>query len=112
MLHLLAILTVLITFYALWVFYVATMNIKRASEMHELSKFTQCLCWPVVAFAWLLDCFVNWAFLSVILFEIPQEYLVTDRLRRLDAFDTGWRKGVVHFFRPLLDPFDPTGKHI
>ena len=42
MLHLLAILTVLVTFYALWVFYVATMNIKRASEMHELSKFTQC----------------------------------------------------------------------
>jgi hypothetical protein len=48
----------------------------------------------------------------VLLLEMPQELTVTARLKRHIKESTDWRSGVASWFIPLLDPFDPSGKHI
>jgi hypothetical protein len=97
--------------YALWVFYLAVMNLKRAKDAGLLSKTAMALGYPVLIFGYLLDCFVNVFVLTLLLLELPRETTVTSRLKRHNK-GTGWRKAVAAWAEPLLDPYDPSGDHI
>lgn len=97
--------------YALWIFYIAVMNLKRVRDAGKLSKFAEVLGYPVLFTGLLLDFIANVFVVSVILLEIPQEMTVTSRFKRHNAAG-GWRKKVVAVFEPILDPFDPSGDHV
>jgi hypothetical protein len=97
--------------YALWVFYLAVMNLKRAKDAGLLSKTAMALGYPVLIVGYLLDCFVNVFVMTFLLLELPRETTVTSRLKRHNK-GTGWRKAVAAWAEPLLDPYDPSGDHI
>lgn len=98
--------------YALWVFYLAVMSLKRAKDDGKLSTLSLWFGYPVLFTGLLLDLLVNVFVLTPLLLELPREMTVTARLRRHNRSSTGWAKKVAVFFEPLLDPFDPTGDHI
>jgi hypothetical protein len=97
--------------YALWIFYLAVMNLKRAKDASLLTKTAMVLGYPVLIVGYLLDFFVNVFVMTPLLLELPQETTVTSRLSRHNK-GTGWRKAVAAWAEPLLDPYDPKGKHI
>ena len=96
----------------LWIFFLAVMNLKRAKEAGKLSRPALIFGTPVLWVGYVLDAFVNVTLMTIVLFEFPQEMLVTDRLARHHKTSTGWRLKVVLWFEPLLDPYDPSGDHI
>ena len=99
--------------YALWVFYLAVMALKRASDAGQLSPLAYALGLPVLKVGLVLDVLVNLVVMTVVLLELPREWLVTTRLKRHNKDADGWRKRLVAVvFEPLLDPFDPSGDHI
>lgn len=102
--------------YALWLFFLAGMNLKRAKEAGTLSKTAMVFGYPVVLIGYLIDFFVNTTFMTLLLLELPQwqrgEWLVTDRLKRIHTTGTGWRLSIAQWFVPLLNPYDPDGNHI
>lgn len=99
--------------YALWVFYLAVMNLKRVKDAGKLGKAALALGTPVLLVGLVLDLLVNVLVFTVILLEIPQETTVTARLKRHKLESTGWRLKVTNWFASeLLDHFDPSGTHI
>ena len=98
--------------YALWVFFLAVMSLARAKRAGQLSTTAKCLGYPVLIVGYVLDCFVNFTVMTILLLEIPQETTVTSRLSRHNKESTGWRKAVAAWAEPLLDPYDPSGDHI
>jgi len=98
--------------YALWIFYLAVMSLKRAKDAGQLSTTAKALGYPVLIVGYLLDCFVNVFVMTVLLLELPQETTVTSRLKRHNKATSGWRKAVALWAEPLLDPYDPSGDHI
>ena len=98
-------------FYALWIFYLAVMNLKRVRDEGKLSKLALYLGMPVLFVGYVLDALINIFVMTLILLEIPEELTVSERLKRHNKVD-GWRKKVAQWFEPLLDPFDPSGNHI
>lgn len=105
-------LTLIAAIWLLWVFYLAVMSLKRAKDAGQLSKTALVFGAPVLWVGYLLDAFVNITLMSIVLLEFPKEILVTDRLIRHSKAESGWRLKVVYWFQPLLDPYDPSGKHI
>lgn len=99
-------------FYALWVLYLAVMNLSRAKKAGQLSTTALVLGTPVLLVGYLLDCLVNVFVMTLVLVELPQELTVTARLKRHHAESTGWRLAIVLWFEPILDPYDPSGDHI
>lgn len=102
----------LLALWMLWVFFLACMNLKRAKEAGQLTKTALILGTPVLWIGYLLDAFVNITLMTVVMWELPKEWLVTDRLARHHKTSTGWRLAVVLWFEPLLDPYDPSGDHV
>lgn len=99
-------------FYALWIFYLALMAARRAQLNHTLTPFARTFGAPIILVGFVLDFVSNIFILTPILLELPQELLVTTRLRR-HFKEEGWRGDVSRWFgRHLLDPFDPTGTHL
>ena len=98
--------------YALWVFYIAVMGLKRVRDAGQLSKWATRFGYPVLFIGIVLDVIVNWFVVTLLLLEFPKELLVTSRFKRHNRESKGWRLAVVKFFEPLLDPFDPSGNHI
>lgn len=99
------------SFYALWVLYLAVMNLKRVKDAGNLPKAALILGYPVLFLGLFIDLICN-ILLSVILLEMPQEMTVTARLKRHNRDSGGWRKKVALWFEVILDPFDPSGDHI
>lgn len=97
--------------YALWIFYIAVMNLKRVKDADKLSKFAKVLGYPVLFIGLMLDLIANIFVVSVLLLEFPKELTVTSRFKRHNATES-WRKKVVSVFEPILDPFDPSGDHV
>lgn len=98
--------------YLLWIFFLAVMNLKRAKEAGQLSRTAKFFGYPVVWVGYLLDAFVNFTLMTLIMGEFPKEMLVTDRLARHHKESTGWRLAIVLWFEPLLDPYAPSGDHV
>lgn len=102
----------LVALYTLWVVFLAVMNLKRAKEAGKLSKTALVLGTPLLWLGYALDTFVNATLMTIIMLELPREFLVTDRLARHHRESQGWRLKVVLWFEPLLDPYDPSGDHV
>lgn len=100
-----------VSFYVLWTLFLAVMNLKRVKDAGKLSRTALVLGTPVLILGLLVDLLCN-ILLSVVLLELPRETTVTARLKRHNQDSDGWRKAVVLWFEPLLDPFDPSGDHI
>ena len=98
--------------YALWVFYIAVMGLKRVRDTVGLSPWALRFGYPILIVGYVLDVLVNWFVFTVVMLEIPKELTVSSRLKRHNQESTGWRLAVVKFFEPLLDPFDPSGNHV
>lgn len=103
--------TVLSPFF-LWVYYLAVMGLKRARDAGTLTGISLYAGAIVLAIGYTLDAYVNVFFMTVLLLESPREATVTARLKRHLKSSTGWRCRVAEWFIPLLDQFDPSGKHI
>ena len=101
-----------LSLFLLWVFYLAVMNLKRVKDAGELKGIANYAGTIAVIIGYGLDCYVNTFVLTLILLELPRELTVTARLKRHNQAVTGWGKQVAILFLPLLDPFDPDGKHI
>lgn len=98
--------------YALWIFYLAIMNLSRADQAGQLRPVALVLGLPVLLVGYALDCLVNWLVLTVLLLELPRELTVSDRLSRHLRSFSGWRYQVARWVCVnLLDQFDPTGRH-
>lgn len=100
------------SFYALWVFYICVMGLKRARDAGLLHPTARFFGLPVLVVGYLLDAFVNIFVMTALLLELPQELTVTARLKRHIKTSQGWRLSVAKWFIPLLDPFDVSGKHV
>jgi len=98
--------------YALWIFFLAVMNLARAKDAGQLTATAKALGYPVLIVGYLLDCFVNVTVMTLLLLEIPQETTVTSRLSRHLEEGSGWRYEIAAWAAPLLDPYDPSGKHL
>ena len=98
--------------YALWVFYIAVMGLKRVRDTVGLSPWALRFGYPILIVGYVLDVLVNWFVFTVVMLEIPKELTVSSRLKRHNQESTGWRFKIVKFIEPLLDPFDPSGNHV
>jgi predicted transporter len=98
--------------YVMWVVYLAVMNLARAKHAGLLSRTARVLGTPLLIFGLVLDAFLNWTFLTVLLLELPQEATMSERLERHNRFSLGWRKSVAVWAEQLLDPYDPDEDHI
>ena len=96
----------------LWVFYLAVMHLREARDAGRIPRFAY-LPGMVALFAgYALDFFVNVVVITVVMLEVPRETTVTARLKR-HRDDSGWRGAIARWLAAqLLDPFDPSGRHI
>ena len=105
-----------VSVYALWLFYLAAMNLIRAKEVGTLSRPAYWLGLPLIVLGVVLDWLVNFTVCIVLFSDLPANWseLVTGRLKRY-AYDTSqtWRRALAIWMgKNLLDTFDPSGKHI
>lgn len=111
------ILVYLLALYALWWLYLGVMNLKRAKDAGTISRVALWLGYPGLGIGIALDWLVN-VMLSVPFLDLPATptELVTGRLKRYaygDGYGFTWRQRAAYWFAEhLLDPFDPSGKHI
>jgi hypothetical protein len=103
--------TLTLTF-MLYIVYGSVMNIKRVRDAGLLTPFGKVLGYPTLVIGLVLDLLVNILLMTIVMYEIPQEWTVTSRLKRHHAESSGWRLAVVKFFEPVLDPLDPSGDHV
>lgn len=99
------------SFYALWVLYLAVMNLKRVKDLGLLHKRALLLGTPILVLGLLVDLLCN-ILLSIPMLELPRELTVTARLKRHNLNSNNWRKSIALWFEPILDPFDPSGDHV
>jgi hypothetical protein len=105
------VLAAFVAMWALWVMYLAVMNLQRVNDKTPLTGWTRAFANSVYFPGLFLDALANIVVMTIILFELPREWLVTPRVTRLKG-DPGWRGDVARWFcRTLLDPFDPSGCH-
>jgi hypothetical protein len=101
-----------LSIYALWIFYVAVMHLKRARDMGTLTRPALYLGYPVLMIGYLLDIFVQVFVASVIFLDIPRDWTLTGRLKRYIAGPEGWREtAAIWMCSNLLNTFDPDGRH-
>lgn len=98
--------------YALYIVYGSVMNIQRVRNNGLLTTFGKVLGYPTLIIGLVLDLLVNLLLMTPLMFELPEEFTVTSRLKRHHAESAGWRLAVVKFFEPVLDPLDPRGDHV
>ena len=105
---------VLITFgalYALWVFFLAVMNLARADAAGTLPRTSLILGIPLLTVAYVLDVAINQTLGNVLFLDWPQEWTLSERLERLKS-GSDWRaKVAIAVLRCILAPFDTTGGH-
>lgn len=97
--------------YALWVLYLAVMSLKRVRDEGKLSRLAYIFGIPVLYIGLVFDVLINIFVMTVLLLELPKEWLVTTRLKRHNR-GTGWRQKFAAWCEQFLDPFDPSGDHI
>jgi hypothetical protein len=102
----------IVTVYALWLFFLAVMNLYRAYKLKTISKTALILGYPILVMGAALDVFVNVTIASVVFMDLPRHWLLTQRLADYKANDKNWRgKLATWICHDLLDAFDITGNH-
>lgn len=112
MIALMVIGAVLLGLFALWVLYLATMNLQRCLVAGTISKTALRLGYAVVGIGTILDIVFNITLGTLVLMDVPGELTLSQRLTRLKAAG-GWRGAVAEWIgSELLDCFDYRGRHI
>lgn len=97
---------------AFYYMFILVMGIYRAHLTKRLQGIPLWLCLPAVALGYLLDVVSNQTVAALLFLDPPREWLVTSRLQRYKATETGWRLRVAEAIcEGLLDVFDPSGEH-
>jgi hypothetical protein len=100
------------SFYTLWIFYLALMNLDRAKGNGTLTSTALYLGYPLLGVGYALDIFLNLTVCTILFLEVPRELTVTSRLSRHILDQTGYRKLVALWMcTNLLNTFDPSGTH-
>lgn len=104
---------VVLAVWAFYLLYILAMGIYRAYLAKRLSLFQKIILSPVIAVMLFVDWFMNWTLCILLFLEVPEEYLVTQRLQRyIKEGDGDWRHlWALAICDNLLDIFDPTGNH-
>lgn len=100
--------------YALWVLYLAVMNLLRVHNAGQLSKLNYYLAMPLLAIALTVDVFFNVVFGTIGFLQLPHYKRLTLSARMDDLIlnGAGWRKrNAIWFVKTLLEPFDTSGQH-
>jgi len=94
-----------------WIFYLAVMNLSR-NKAH-LTPVSKCFAYPMLGIGLVADMLFNFLWGTILFLEIPQELLMTARLKRhLNDHRLDWRDRNANWFcRNFLNPFDPSGDH-
>lgn len=101
-----------LSLYALWIFYLAVMNLKRAKENGVLTSYALAFGIPILLVGYAIDILVNLLVLPFILLDRPRSWTVTGTLKYHLNNSTGWRETLAAWFcTNLLNAFDPDGKH-
>jgi len=96
----------------MWAIYLAVMNLYRAREAKTLSLWANRFGKPLLYFGLFIDFLGNMIWLTIIMLELPREYLVTQRLERHLKSGAGWRYEIAKWAcSNLLDAYDPKGCH-
>lgn len=98
--------------YELWIYYLAVMSLKRAKNAGLLTSNVRKLATPILVVGLALDVVVNAFVMTILFLQLPSELTVTARLKRYIKMGAGWRFKVAQKFIVLLDPYDPSGRHI
>ena len=94
--------------YLFYLLFVVTMAAKAAWD--NLSIVPRVLLVPAALVAVLMDVFFNLVAATVIFFDLPREWLFTQRLERYKAQGAGWRYTLARWIcQNLLDPFQQGG---
>lgn len=106
----------ILSIYVLWLFYLAVMNLKRAKDNGTIQRTALWLGYPILLIGLALDWLVNFVVMTPVFMDLPQSpgELVTGRLKRyVKEEEFTWRASFARWFAVhILDPFDPSGKHI
>lgn len=98
--------------YALWILFLAVMNLARARDSGTLGPVAYRLGVPILVVGYALDFVVNIGPCTLLFLEPPRETTVTARLKR-HADKDNWRGRIARWMAAhLLDAFDPSGRHI
>lgn len=105
-----------IPLYVLWIFYLAVMPLLRAYTTKTISLPAKILGIPIMVTMLTIDAIVNIVVMTVMMLELPREWLVTQRLTRWCCVEVGgdytWRHKIARWICvQLLDTFDPSGRH-
>jgi hypothetical protein len=103
---------IFVVFYILWILYLATMNLKKARDSGTLHPNVKLLGYPIFIVGYTLDILLNIFVMTIIFFDMPEEFTISSRMERYLRYGTGWRLKVARAFEYLLDPFDPSGDHL
>lgn len=102
----------LLYLWAFWAIYVMVMGLYRAHLAGRLTGLNRWLAAPFVLLGLGIDALANASIAWLVFLDPPREWLVTTRLVRYKATDTGWRARLAGAIcEGLLDVFDPTGDH-
>lgn len=97
----------------LFVLYVFAMAVQRVYEEGRMTAWHWAATggWVLIALAW--DIFLNYTILAALTLDFPRakEWTFSKRLERL-VRSGGFRAGMAKRIAFILDPFDPSGKHI
>lgn len=110
---------VLLTFWALWVFFLAVMALQAARDQGKLTGWGRRIGLTVLVVGYALD-LVCQILCTALFLEPPPlqsgfpffEATVSARVKRHVERGSGWRKALACWLRDqLLKPFDSTGRH-
>ena len=100
------------TLFVTWIFYLAVMNLKRhRAQLHPIAKIHA---YPLLFIGLIFDFLVNVVVGTILFLDLPQETLLTGRLKRYHriAYENTWRAQLADWIcTHLLDQFDPDGDH-
>lgn len=98
--------------FILWIFFLAVMNLMRVRDNNQLTPIALNLGNVVKYLGLLLDVLANLFIMPFIFLEVPKEWVVSMRVQR-HYHGEGWRQKLAIWFADnLLNPFDPSGRHI
>ena len=98
----------------LWVFYLAIMHMKHIRDDGRLPEDSVLMATGVLYIGLFQDFSYNVMWATLMFVDYPRDWLVTGRLKKYKHDGVAaWRIKLTNWFaRSMLDPFDPSGKHL
>lgn len=88
-----------------WLFYLAIMHL--AKVRHQLHPVAKAHAYGLLAIGLVLDAVLNAVVATVVFSDLPQEWLLTQRLKRYKTGRPGWRRNAAWWIcEHLLNQFD------